>query len=377
MPSEKVFNPVKRRVRRQNISGTEAATGLVVILALIAVGAWVAAQKHNFDPRERDLDIESLRGQDVSSTLYHQPPRRWADPAAAGNLPPGAPRDRDGLGIFPPEILDHGWRPAARPRTFTPATLYEKINGQAEQYLKFGFQELHFISLAKGPDTIDIYLFDQDSFANSLGVFAAQRSPGSKVAAAGAVRYLATEVGAIGMVDKFFFQIIGSGSSSQDKARQLLRTLAAGRTARAPGMAEAPGPFRVLREGLKLDFANISYQRLDVFQYDFARRFWFGRPEATAARRYFLHQAVSAKAARRLFQQIMGAQANEYDELEKSADRVWYRHKFLKTFFSLNRDGDMLFGVDNEPRRERAEAAVRELRKAMAHGRSGKAPATP
>ena len=98
----------------------------------------------------------------------------------------------------------------ARPERFDPDTLYEKINGQAEQYLKFGFQELWVVSLEhpQSETTLDVFLYRQGSFADSIGLYREQRGQRALVSREG-VHFTQHPLGALGTVGPYFFQLLG------------------------------------------------------------------------------------------------------------------------------------------------------------------------
>ena len=76
--------------------------------------------------------------------------------------------------VPPPE----GLTPLSQPESFSPETLYEKINGQAELYLSAGFKGLKAQRLSEtdNPDAwLEVYVYDMGSGTNAYSVFSAQR----------------------------------------------------------------------------------------------------------------------------------------------------------------------------------------------------------
>ena len=205
----KVLNQLGRpKLLRKEIPTGEAATGVLLLLLILGMTLWLRAQRTNYDPGERDIDIALLVAQSVEDKLYRQPLKRWRDPSL-GELG-GAP---ESLGPFDPSLLEGGWRSASTPQAFVPDTLYEKINGQADQYMKFGFQKLTVIELER-PSTgrlLDVFLYDQGTFEGSLGVYQEQRG-GRATEQFEGVHYTPNAIGAIGMSGRVFFQIIGDRS---------------------------------------------------------------------------------------------------------------------------------------------------------------------
>ena len=344
---EPIFNTRKRRVFRSIIPRGEAIFGGAFLLFVVLMGAWVAVQRDNFDPTERDITMELMEEGSVQDTLYRTPFQHWRDPTAPA---PGAAGARSAdLGIFPAATLDGGWSAATRVQTFNEETLYEKIDGAAPQYFGFGFVTLHFIGMenpAAGVE-LSVELYDMGAFENALGIFAAQRDAGRAVDAMGPVYFYNTGIGAIGMIDRYYFKITGSdeGPEIEEKAAQLLAAF----FALAGEDAAPPKPFLVLRDALGIPFEGIAFEKSDVFQFQFAHDFWFGTPDKNGGLRYYIHQAAGEAAAIELYDLLLENQLYDYDEIERTEDFALLNHKFLDTRLALKRTGALLFGFDGAP----------------------------
>src|SRR4030067_1660218 len=78
-----------------------------------------------------------------------------------------------------PEIA--GWKQSGEIQTFTPKTLYEYINGAADLYLAYDFQELkaaEYLNDKKASVTVEIYR--HKSPTNAFGIYSQDRLPGGK-----------------------------------------------------------------------------------------------------------------------------------------------------------------------------------------------------
>ena len=352
--SERIFTHKKRRVLRKSIPRSEVWVGVAIVGLVAAMTGWVFAQRGAYDPADRDVSIETLKAQSVEDNLYRAPLQRWREPGAAG---PGAAAAVD-LGIFPSGFLPDGWT-AGRMRVFTEDDLYEKINGQAEQYLKFGFEALHFLPLESPDETLDVFLYDQGAFANSLGIFSAMRDPGAQVASTGPVRWIATDVGAMGLLGKYFFQIVGTVTGPQ---LEQIREHLIGQLGELEGGAESqPRGLQILADGLGIPFERIAFRKTDVFQYDFASDFWFGALDDSDEKFVFVHEGSSSEEILGLFTDIASEHAIEYETVDSSDERILFRHRFLDSYFAMTRAGTLLLGVDGSADRERAEAKLEEL----------------
>jgi len=355
----KVLNRLGRpKLLRKEIPTGEAAVGVLLLFLIVGMTLWLLDQRSNYDPGERDIDIALLVEQSVEDDLYRQPLKRWRDPSL-GEVG-GAPVN---IGPFDPSLLMGGWQTASTPQTFVPDTLYEKINGQASQYMKFGFVELKVIELEHPGEgrLVDVYLYEQGTFEGSMGVYEEQRG-GKEVLEFEGVRYTPNALGAIGMKGSLFFQATGDKISASIDAmtQKVIEGLA-----ELDSAASTPPGFEMLNQGLGVPFEAIAYQPVNVFQYRFAQRFWFGELEGTDGERMFVHTAESPAAAKELFDKLHAELLEDYDGIESAPNHALLQHKYLETYFGLMHEGAMVFGVERHPEREGATSAMRRLQAAL------------
>jgi hypothetical protein len=88
-----------------------------------------------------------------------------------------------------PEIK--GWKQSEEPQTFLPKTLYEYINGAADLYLTYDFQELkvaEYLNDRKASVTIEIYR--HKSPTDAFGIYSQERLPEANYLNIGAQAYI-------------------------------------------------------------------------------------------------------------------------------------------------------------------------------------------
>lgn len=343
MEPEPVFNPKRRTVRRTYISTAEVLWSIVVILSLAGIVVWTAAQRNAYDPGERDIPFEMLARSPVFDDLYKPPLKPWSEPGQK------AAKEKVSLGLFPESVLDGGWRIGSPLKQFSPETLYEKINGEAEKFLREGFKSLHYIRLrsdTKGEE-IAIELFDQGNQKGSMSIFSDYVSRGKEVKQIGQAFYFMTFVGAIGRKGRYFFRIAGDKESERIRLKSLQLVEALSRL--PEDEARTSVGIRVLRDGMDIDPGRITYQGTNVFQFDFAGDFWFGQVEPEKPTRLFLHRAATPEEATRLFEQIVVEQGYDYEVKERSSNYASMRHSFLKTFFAIKQKGRFIYGIEKAP----------------------------
>lgn len=357
MPRERLVTPHKRKVLRKKITFAETLFGGSFVILVVLGTLWIAAQGDNFNPADRDIDYALLQEQSVEEDLYTPPLKRWADPAATAAAGAALPQ----LGPFPSSILSGGWEIDGRVESFDESNVYEKINGAAEQYRAFGFRVLHYVTLAAGDLFLNVEVYDQGEFRNVLGLFAAQRAPGRQVKSRGEIYYYETPVGVIGGFRNLYFKIAGSASDPAviDKARSLIDAISGMETS----SSHPPRAYSVLTATLGVPFDGLEYQRENVFHYDFLGDVWFGAAREGA--RYFIHEAPGEDEAAALFSRLGEEQLQEHAASEEGDGRLLMQHKFLKTWFALERRGPYVFGIDGAGGPEAARGSLARLEEAL------------
>jgi hypothetical protein len=91
-----------------------------------------------------------------------------------------------------PEVT--GWKQSGEIQTFTPQTLYEYINGAADLYLSYDFQELkvaEYLNENKGSVIIDVYRHKTPTYA--FGIYSQERLPNASFIDVGVQGYMEEE----------------------------------------------------------------------------------------------------------------------------------------------------------------------------------------
>lgn len=361
MHSDRLFNSHKSRLMRTRIPGSENLSVALICLALIGLGAWVTTTRDDFDPTERDLAVELLGDNSRQIEIYNRPLKPWVEP---GQPLAGAAFD---LGPFPARTLDDEWQPVGRVKRFQKDNLYEKINGEAEKFIKQGLVELAFLRLRSASDAseIAVELFDQGSLSGSLGIFS-EHAAGRTVEERDGVSFFATQVGAVGRKGRYFFRIAGDRHSVAvtDKSARLVATLGQlDQDAAATTANERPisAGFALLNRRLGIAEADIQFQESNVFQYDFAQRFWFGDAGMGNDARLFIHVADSAADAQDLVAALVAEHSYEYEQLDSDGAYSLFRHRYLGSHFAVARRGHYVFGIEQSPDKAAIAASLERI----------------
>jgi len=81
--------------------------------------------------------------------------------------------------LIPKKDIPRGWSLIHGPQTYTRKTLFERINGQAELYFKYGFRKSVFAvfqSKENREDQIEVDIYEMESVLQAFGVFSRFRN---------------------------------------------------------------------------------------------------------------------------------------------------------------------------------------------------------
>ena len=162
----------------------------------------------------------------------------FALPAAAAEKAAGA--------LLPAKFAP-GWSMEGKPATYTPATLYKYIDGEAEMYMPYGFSEAATVRYAKASVKgygIVATIFRMGSLLDAFGIYGSYRSPGAKLVPIGAEGF-ADESQLMFYQDRYFVRIEVSGASTGDAAvfRSCAETISKG----LPDGREKPKELELLK----------------------------------------------------------------------------------------------------------------------------------
>ncbi|MCP4713911.1 MAG: hypothetical protein GY868_02250 [Deltaproteobacteria bacterium] len=198
-----------------------------------------------------------------------------------------------------PPFKLRGWRPSGEPYRYQPDTLYQYINGAADLFIAYGFQQLSgcsYTTASGGKNIAIIDLYDMQKQLNAFAIFQTKRDPALPVLSIGAGA-TAAESYCIFFKAKWYVEIQTSGGTiGQQETAALARRIAA----QLPGSDSMPAELRLLPpEGLHAD--SIRYLRGGILGYDFmpaglTARYGSDQETCSAYIAFFSNPAVSKKA---------------------------------------------------------------------------------
>lgn len=98
------------------------------------------------------------------------------------------------LGLLPANNDVPGWLVTGTPKLAGPGNLWELIDGAAEAYLNYGFQEAVSAHFSAGSHELVVDVYRMKDSVNAFGVYAQERNPDARFITAGVEGYLAGTV---------------------------------------------------------------------------------------------------------------------------------------------------------------------------------------
>lgn len=192
----------KKSLKRQ-ISQTERLISLFILVFIICLGATLYIDGEHYDASIFGLDESLLISADQESS---------ETPRASTNGPPSSRNTDLSIGITP-----ENWKIMGEVEFFSPETLYEKINGRADQYLTYDMVKLTcigFINNSNPNQFIDIFAYDMASPLNAFGIFSLEKYGGQSIEQLGREGYSA-ETGIFFRKGVYYVQVLASDTNEQ------------------------------------------------------------------------------------------------------------------------------------------------------------------
>lgn len=258
---------------------------------------------------------------------------------------PAVAAGRGGASAAPQSALPQvpGWTLAEAPRTYLPGTLFEYIDGAAENYLSYDFQELAVANYKSGKTsaTLTIEIYDMGSDLNAFGIYSSERFPGSPLIAVGTQGYL--EEGTLNFVigpDYVKLLCFDCGES----AETVLKTFAEGIEKKVKVRGSLPPALALFpKEGLVAE--SEKFIRQNVLGYGFLHDGYLASYR-TGGQEFELFIIVGkddAEAAK-MQEQYLAAEAKNQAPVEKIAAGYHIKDRYAQNVF-IARKGRYLLGV--------------------------------
>lgn len=353
----------RRGIARKVISRTETAISCFLLLLLAGVGVAIYIKGQIYDPALFRPELTALAKQRAAEAPPAKAPK--AEPPSAGGqtTPPAvAAQPASSPGLLD-DLAPSGWKPMENVTHFTADTLYEKIDGRAEEYLNYNLVSLTFVSLVNAKDSkqfIDVYLYDMGQPIQAFGVFSVERTEDLPAIALGREGYRA-EASYFFWKGRYYVQVIAStkGADATQVGLNIARTL----EKRLKDSGEALWGFKALPEKDRVP-GSVQYFVKDAMSLDFMKQTYIalykkGDTKVTA----FLSKQPSRDAAAKTFASYE-AHMKKYGKLLDKRDTDGYALLTADmggAFDVVFHEGSLIGGVSMVEDRSVAEKAAQNI----------------
>jgi hypothetical protein len=222
-----------------------------------------------------------------------------------------------------PKNLPEGWRQIGNPQVYNPKNLFNRINGQAELFFKYGFQKSVFAlyqNKSNSKDQVEVDLYDMGNVLQAFGIFSRFRGE-NRSAGVGLESYL-EDTSLLFYKGRYFVMLYATEGDSPT-----LKKLAMTISSEIPDASSSPKEIDYFpKEGLKP--GSIEYYPEGLLGYQFFKRGFQG---------VYLEKAEDKDKLRaedrefRLFLAIFNNSQNAEDALKTYRDSLSKRGKVDST----------------------------------------------
>jgi hypothetical protein len=120
-----------------------------------------------------------------------------------------------------------GWKPVSEVLSYNPDNLYEYIDGAADQFIAFGFQELRSRDLASDSLKVTIDIYDMGTRLNAYGMYKTERPGDEQSLAIGTEAYVSPPYQCLLFKENFYVKVNAfEGEITNENGKPLLEAIA-------------------------------------------------------------------------------------------------------------------------------------------------------
>ncbi|HCI56051.1 MAG TPA: hypothetical protein PLN06_04095 [Bacteroidales bacterium] len=134
---------------------------------------------------------------------------------------------------------------------YTPETLWDFIDGAADGYIAYGFENVHIREYKKGRNIIKLEIYKHKDINNAFGIYASERSPSFRFINVGAQGYKTNDGSLNFFKDRYYVKI--RTYSKNEKVLNDLESLAIKVADMLPGDSSLPKTLREFPESNKVN----------------------------------------------------------------------------------------------------------------------------
>ena len=150
-----------------------------------------------------------------------------------------------------------GWKPVSEVLSYNPDNLYEYINGAADQFIAYGFQELVSCDLSSADLQVTVDIYDMGTRLNAFGMFKTESPRDQQALTIGTEAYVSPPYQCLLLKENYYIKVnVYEGEITNENGKPLLEALSKA----LPGEAGYPKELHCLPPADKLPGSE-SYAR--------------------------------------------------------------------------------------------------------------------
>ncbi|MGA1199381.1 MAG: DUF6599 family protein [Candidatus Latescibacterota bacterium] len=251
----------KRGFVREKISTTEKTISYALLILILGIGISIYTKGQRFDPGLFELDHEYIQNAktDPRESLKLYEPGFGPDGEITSPSPPT-------IATTPfSNLTPSGWKMLGKEEAFTADTLYEKINGRAEQYIRYGVKGMQFVGFTDGNKFIDVFVYNMDTPIQAFGIYSVERTEGAPKATLGREGYQ-VEASYFFWKGPYYGQVIASDTDAS--LQQVSQSIAESLTNRLNDNGETLWGYDLLPQNARIQ-DTVQYFKRDALSLDF------------------------------------------------------------------------------------------------------------
>lgn len=120
-----------------------------------------------------------------------------------------------------------GWKPVSEVLSYNPDNLYEYIDGAADQFIAYGFQELRSCDLSSESLQVTIDIYDMGTRLNAFGMYKTERPGDEQSLAIGTEAYISPPYQCLLFKENFYVKVNAfEGEITNENGKPLIETIA-------------------------------------------------------------------------------------------------------------------------------------------------------
>ena len=241
-----------------------------------------------------------------------------------------------------------GWSPQNEPATYDAAGLWELIDGAADVFLSYGFENVTVQNFSAGDLTVSVAVYDMGRPLNAFGIFRTEAPPDVPAVRAGTEAVVSPPYQGLLLKNRFYVKVeVSEGELDQSTGEALVAAIADA----LPGESDLPPDFSSLpTDGMVA--GSIQYTRQGLFGLSELEECVHAEYSGVDGSRYQVFVMLQPDAWNKL--------ASKWQETDLEGAAVLFREVPYSGLVGVIRSNDLIVGVadsaDEEQLLERLRA---------------------